>query len=208
MLTTTVEMRGLSNSLVARVWIELSKNMMVMSFRAEKSSALKIAMVALKLLHLVQEVNPGPSLDQDLGLGLGLDLDPREDPLLGVEVALGPGLNPDPNQEANRKMQQNVQRNAVAPGAAVLGVPGPDLLEIDLDHDLQEINPGLDLLKREEHPGPERINLGPDPGRRANQGPDLHQSLPQSHAGAKVGQSPNLRANLAQDLLRMIQRLT
>merc|ERR1712212_591671 len=140
-----------------------------MSFRVEKSSALKIAMVALKLLHLVQEVNPG------------LGLDPREDPLLGVEVALGPGLNPDPNQEANRKMQQNVQRNAVAPGAAVLGGPGPDLLEIDLDHDLQEINPGLDLLKREEHPGPERINLGPDPGRRANQGPDLHQSLPQSH---------------------------
>jgi len=186
MLTTTVEMRGLSNSLVARVWIELSKNMMVMSFRAEKSSALKIAMVAPKLQDLAQEVNPGPSLDQDLGLGLGLDLDPREDPL----------------------MQQNVQRNAVAPGAAVLGVPGPDLLEIDLDHDLQEINPGLDLLKREEHPGPERINLGPDPGRRANQGPDLLQSLPQSHAGAKVGQSPNLRANLAQDLLRMIQRLT
>jgi len=204
MLTTTVEMRGLSNSLVARVWIELSKNMMVMSFRVEKSSALKIAMVALKLLHLVQEVNPGPSLDQDLGLGL----DPREDPLLGVEVALGPGLNPDPNQEANRKMQQNVQRNAVAPGAAVLGGPGPDLLEIDLDHDLQEINPGLDLLKREEHPGPERINLGPDPGLRADQGPDLLQSLPQGHAGAKVGQSPNLRANLAQDLLRMIQRLT
>merc|ERR1719233_1900844 len=123
---------------------------MVMSFRVEKSSALKIAMVALKLLHLVQEVNPGP------------------------------------NQEANRKMQQNVQRNAVAPGAAVLGGPGPDLLEIDLDHDLQEINPGLDLLKREEHPGPERISLGPDLGRRANQGPDLHQSLPQSHAGAKV----------------------
>jgi len=205
MLTTIEEMRGLSSLHLEKIWTVQLKNMMGTSFKDEKSSALKIAMVG-RGPELTQEVDPDLSQDPDL--------DPKEDQLPGAEVApnLGqsqevnprivltsevaqdPGLRLDPNPEAE------VNPRIVRISAEDLG---QDLLEKNLDHDLPEINLGPDLLRRGGDPGLVRINPGPDPP-MASLGPDLVQSL-QSHADAKVGQSLKLRVNHAQDLQRMIQ---
>jgi len=207
MLITTEEMRGLSSLQLEKIWTEQLKNMMGTSFKDEKSSALRIAMV-VRGPEPTQEVDPDLSQDPDLG--------PKEDQLPGAEVAPNPGQSPDPSQEVNPRIVL-ISEVAQDPGLSLDPNPevnprivrisaedlGQDLLEKNLDHDLPEINLGPDLLRREGDPGLVRINPGPDPT-MASPSPDLVQSL-RTHADAKVGQSLKLRVNHAQDLQRMIQ---
>jgi hypothetical protein len=132
MLTTIVEMKGLSSSHLEEIWNEQLKSMMGTSFKGEKSSALKIAMV-VRNLNPGQEVGPDPSLDQDL--------DPRGGPLQGAEVAPDPSQevdlrmqrtvrrepNPDPSLEVDPRMQRTVRINTVAPDPGQNQNPSPEV---------------------------------------------------------------------------------
>merc|ERR1711988_1575175 len=107
--------------------------MMDTSFKDEKSSALRIAMVVR-----------GPEPTQEV------DPDPKEDQLPGAEVALNPGQSPDPSQEVNPRIvliSEVAQDPGLSPDPNLEVNPmivlisaedlGQDLLEKNLDHDLQ-----------------------------------------------------------------------
>lgn len=121
MLTTIVEMKGLSSSHHEKIWNEQLKSMMGMSFKGEKSSASKIAMVN-RILDPGQEVGPDLSLDLDprggLGVEVALDPSPEVDQRMQRTVRRDP--NPDPNLEVDPRMQRTVRRSTVTPD------PGPN----------------------------------------------------------------------------------
>merc|ERR1712242_191221 len=102
---------------------------MATSFKDEKSSALRIAMVVR---------GPEPTQEEDPDLG------PKEDQLPGAEVAPNPGQSPDQSQEVNLRIVL-VSEVAQDPGLSLDPNPevNPRIVRIsaeDLGQDLLEKN--------------------------------------------------------------------